>query len=227
MNIVKVGTGDWRLTGTNDYAGTTKVNGGALIVNGNNSGKGAVTVAADAVLKGKGTVAGKVTVSKDGTVFAGDTLIAAETLKLTGGCTVNAGGIVEVPLYSDLETGKSNKIKVTGAFVINDAVLNLNVTKAEDIADDQEFTIFDLATATVSGTGFTTILPEVPSGTQYWDTKELLTTGKIYVRNNKTSIDGVNADTEKDAPKYDINGRRVEGETKGLYIQNGKKYVKK
>ncbi len=227
VNIVKVGTGDWRLTGTNDYAGTTKVNGGALIVNGNNSGKGAVTVAADAVLKGKGTVAGKVTVSKDGTVFAGDTLIAAETLKLTGGCTVNAGGIVEVPLYSDLETGKSNKIKVTGAFVINDAVLNLNVTKAEDIADDQEFTIFDLATATVSGTGFTTILPEVPSGTQYWDTKELLTTGKIYVRNNKTSIDGVNADTEKDAPKYDINGRRVEGETKGLYIQNGKKYVKK
>lgn len=227
VNIVKVGTGDWRLTGTNDYAGTTKVNGGALIVNGNNSGKGAVTVAADAVLKGKGTVAGKVTVSKDGTVFAGDSLIAAETLKLTGGCTVNAGGIVEVPLYSDLETGKSNKIKVTGAFVINDAVLNLNVTEAEDIADDQEFTIFDLATATVSGTGFTTILPEVPSGTQYWDTKELLTTGKIYVRNNKTYIDGVNADTEKDAPKYDINGRRVEGETKGLYIQNGKKYVKK
>lgn len=227
VNIVKVGTGDWRLTGTNDYAGTTKVNGGQLIVNGNNSGKGAVTVAAEAVLKGKGTVAGKVTVNKDATVFAGDTLINGDVLKLTGGCTVNAGGIVEIPLYSDGETAKANEIKVTGSFIINDAVLNLNLTEAEDIADDQEFTVFDLSGATVSGTGFTTILPEKPSGTQYWDTSELLVTGKIYARNVNTAIDGVSVDTDGNAPKYDMSGRRVAGEAKGLYIQKGKKYVKK
>lgn len=227
VNIVKVGTGDWRLTGSNDYKGTTKVNGGQLIVNGNNSGKGAVTVAADAVLKGKGTVAGKVTVNKDATVFAGDTLINGDVLKLTGGCTVNAGGIVEIPLYSDGETAKANKIKVTGSFIINDAVLNLNLTEAEDIADDQEFTVFDLSGATVSGTGFTTILPEKPSGTQYWDTSELLVTGKIYARNVNTAIDGVSVDAEGNAPKYDMSGRRVAGEAKGLYIQKGKKYVKK
>ncbi len=227
VNIVKVGTGDWRLTGTNDYAGTTKVNGGQLIVNGNNSGKGAVTVAAEAVLKGKGTVAGKVTVNKDATVFAGDTLINGDVLKLTGGCTVNAGGIVEIPLYSDGETAKSNKIKVTGSFIINDAVLNLNLTDAEDIADDQEFTVFDLSGATVSGTGFATILPEKPSGTQYWDTSELLVTGKIYARNVNTAIDGVSVNAEGNAPKYDMSGRRVAGEAKGLYIQKGKKYVKK
>ena len=227
VNIVKVGTGDWRLTGSNDYKGTTKVNGGQLIVNGNNSGKGAVTVAAEAVLKGKGTVAGKVTVNKDATVFAGDTLINGDVLKLTGGCTVNAEGIVEIPLYSDGETAKANKIKVTGSFIINDAVLNLNLTEAEDIADDQEFTVFDLSGATVSGTGFATILPEKPSGTQYWDTSELLVTGKIYVRNVNTAIDGVSVDAEGNAPKYDMSGRRVAGEAKGLYIQKGKKYVKK
>lgn len=227
VNIVKVGTGDWRLTGSNDYKGTTKVNGGQLIVNGNNSGKGAVTVAAEAVLKGKGTVAGKVTVNKDATVFAGDTLINGDVLKLTGGCTVNAEGIVEIPLYSDGETAKANKIKVTGSFIINDAVLNLNLTEAEDIADDQEFTVFDLSGATVSGTGFATILPEKPSGTQYWDTSELLVTGKIYARNVNTAIDGVSVDAEGNAPKYDMSGRRVAGEAKGLYIQKGKKYVKK
>ena len=227
VNIVKVGTGDWRLTGSNDYKGTTKVNGGQLIVNGSNSGKGAVTVAAEAVLKGKGTVAGKVTVNKDATVFAGDTLINGDVLKLTGGCTVNAEGIVEIPLYSDGETAKANKIKVTGSFIINDAVLNLNLTEAEDIADDQEFTVFDLSGATVSGTGFATILPEKPSGTQYWDTSELLVTGKIYARNVNTAIDGVSVDAEGNAPKYDMSGRRVAGEAKGLYIQKGRKYVKK
>ena len=227
VNIVKVGTGDWRLTGSNDYKGTTKVNGGQLIVNGSNSGKGAVTVAAEAVLKGKGTVAGKVTVNKDATVFAGDTLINGDVLKLTGGCTVNAGGIVEIPLYSDGETAKANKIKVTGSFIINDAVLNLNLTDAEEIADDQAFTVFDLSGATVSGTGFATIQPEVPSGTQHWDTSELLVTGKIYARNKATSaIEGVNADVNN-APKYDLSGRRADDAAKGLYIQNGKKYIKK
>ena len=228
VNIVKVGTGDWRLTGANDYKGTTKVNGGALIVNGNNSGTGAVSVAAEAVLKGKGTVAGKVTVAEGATVYAGDTLINNETLKLTGGCTVNAGGIVEIPLYSDGETARANKIKVGKQFEVNDAVLNLNLNEAEDIADDQVFTIFDLTGTTVSGTGFKTIQPETPSGTQHWDTHELLVTGKIYVRNNKTSsVDGVKADSDKNAPKYDLSGRRTDDVSKGLYIQNGKKYVNK
>ncbi len=228
VNIVKVGTGDWRLTGANDYKGTTKVNGGALIVNGNNSGTGAVSVAAEAVLKGKGTVAGKVTVAEGATVYAGDTLINNETLKLTGGCTVNAGGIVEIPLYSDGETARANKIKVGKQFEVNDAVLNLNLNEAEDIADDQVFTIFDLTGTTVSGTGFKTIQPETPSGTQHWDTHELLVTGKIYVRNNKTSsVDGVKADSDKNAPKYDLSGRRTGDVSKGLYIQNGKKYVNK
>lgn len=227
VNIVKVGTGDWRLTGSNDYSGTTKVNGGQLIVNGNNSGAGAVSVAAGAVLKGKGTVAGKVTVAADATVFAGDTLINTEVLKLAGGCTVNAGGIVEVPLYAEGTAARANRIKVTGSFVINDAVLQLNINDAQEINDDQGFTVFDLSGAKVSGTGFKTILPEQPSGTQTWDTTELLTTGRIYVRNFNVAIDGVKADAEKNAPKYDLNGRRMDAEGKGLYIQSGKKYMKK
>ncbi len=226
--IVKEGSGIWRLTGTNTFKGSTKVNKGTLVVNGTNSGTGAVTVNADATLRGEGTVAGKVTVISGGTVAAGDTVVNAKVLKLTGGCTVNAGGIVETALLSNATKAVANRIKVTGNFIVNDAVLNLDLTEAETIANDKAFSVFDLSSATVSGSGFKAIEPERPSATQVWDLSELLTTGVIYVRD--ASYSGINTvKTEKaDAPKYRLNGLRVSGNNvKGMYIQNGKKHVAK
>ena len=226
--IVKEGSGIWRLTGTNTFKGSTKVNKGTLVVNGTNSGTGAVTVNANATLRGEGTVAGKVTVISGGTVAAGDTVVNAKVLKLTGGCTVNAGGIVETALLSNTTKAVANRIKVTGNFIVNDAVLNLDLAEAETIANDKSFSVFDLSAATVSGSGFKTIEPERPSATQVWDTSELLTKGLIYVRD--ASYTGINAvKTEKaDAPKYRLNGLRVnDNNVKGMYIQNGKKHVAK
>ena len=43
-SLTKVGTGILTLTGTNAYLGTTTVSDGMLLVNGNNTGTGAVTV---------------------------------------------------------------------------------------------------------------------------------------------------------------------------------------
>ena len=82
-NIEKQGVGDWRLTGTNSYSGTTKVTAGTLIVNGKHTGTGAVTVAAGATLAGKGTLAGATTVN--GTLMVGDTLASDKGLTFTGG----------------------------------------------------------------------------------------------------------------------------------------------
>lgn len=229
VSIKKTGTGDWRLTGANDYKGTTIVSGGNLIVNGTNSGAGQVSVTDGAVLSGVGTIAGKVSVINGGTILAGDTLVNGKGLTLNGGCTVNAGGIMELPVFANNGVTRANRIKIKGVFAVNDAVLSVNMSEAGVMADDQLFAVLDVSDATVSGNGFISILPERPSATQVWDTSALLTKGYLYVRNaSTTAINGVDANVNADnSPKYDINGLRTNGTSKGLYIQNGKKYVKK
>lgn len=228
VSINKVGSGLWRLTGSNDYKGNTNVKAGTLVVNGTNSGAGPVAVYDGATLKGKGTIASRVSLLKGATVCAGDTLINTSILKLNGGLTVNAGGIVEIPLKSSNGTNSSNRIKVTGAFTVNDATLSLDLSNATSIPDGSSFTVFDLSAATVSGTGFTTIVPEVPSETQVWDTTQLLTTGILMVK-SKDEADGINGvinDANANAPIYDLGGKRIP-EAKGMYIRDGKKYYGK
>lgn len=224
--IVKEGSGIWRLTGTNVYKGSTRVNKGTLVVNGTNSGTGAVSVYNDGTLRGEGTVAGKVTVSEGGTVAGGDSVINAKVLKLTGGCTVNKGGIVGAMLYANGDKVRANRIKVTGALAVNDAVLSLDMDNVANLTDGMQFYVLDLSAATVSGTGFASIEPETPSATTVWDTSELLTKGLLYVRSADTGVSTVKAE-KTDGPKYGLDGLRVNDNAKGLYIQNGKKYVGK
>lgn len=223
VSIVKTGTGVWRLTGKNDYKGTTTVNGGTLTVNGTNSGTGAVTVNKDATLAGTGTIAGKVTVKQGGIVHAGDTLVNGTKLKLNGGLTVQAGGVVEVPLYSQDGKARANGLTVSSA-TINDATLVLDLSEVSSFADDQEFVLF---TGTLSGTGFTTIEPARPSATQVWDTTQLLTTGRLYVRSDGAGLVGVVSDVKSSAPMFDLQGRRLTSASQGLYIQEGKVRMKK
>jgi autotransporter-associated beta strand protein len=89
-SIEKVGTGDWRLTGNSDYAGTTTVTAGTLIVNGKHSGTGAVTVKSGATLAGKGTLAGKVTLYSGATLQVGDTLATDKGLTMSSGLTIQS-----------------------------------------------------------------------------------------------------------------------------------------
>jgi len=96
VNIVKVGTGVWRLTGANEYKGTTQVKGGTLVVNGTHSGAGAVTVAKDAVLAGKGTITGDVTIQNGGILQVGDTLTSDKGLIFKGKLTLNSGAILQL-----------------------------------------------------------------------------------------------------------------------------------
>ena len=64
INVNKVGSGTQTLTGNNTYSGTTMVNGGTLVVDGDQSGAtGDVTVSAGATLAGVGTIGGDTTIS--------------------------------------------------------------------------------------------------------------------------------------------------------------------
>lgn len=93
-SIVKDGAGDWRLTGSNTYSGTTKVAAGTLIVNGTHSGTGAITVNSGATLAGKGTLTGAVTMN--GTLMVGDTLITDKGLTFKGALKLGSNAILQL-----------------------------------------------------------------------------------------------------------------------------------
>ena len=237
VSINKVGTGLWRLTGTNDYSGTTAVIAGTLVVNGNHTGTGAISVRDEAILAGTGTLAGKVTVQNGGTLLAGDTLINRKGLTLNGGLTMQSGSTLEIPVYSTASTQRPNKITLKGSVSINGATLLVNLNKAEfGLQNDVNLVVLTLTGATVTGTGFTNIIPERPSATQKWDTSDLLTKGWLRAVEDP-DVTGIEATADKQpAGKgnvYDLNGRKVSADSTkeaalkpGLYIIDGKKYVK-
>ena len=228
-NIVKEGSGDWRLLGKNIYTGTTIVEGGRLIVNGTHTGGGAYTVKDGATLMGRGTIGSRVTVQDGGTLHIGDTLISSTyTMKLNSGLTINNGGQMEVPISYNGTKVACNKVSITGNAIINNATLILNLDKAAGIPDNTEITVFSNI-GIASGTGFTTILPEQPSPTQVWDTSTLLTDGKIRILNKEeyTAIEGITAEEEKDELLYDLNGRPVSSDYRGIVVKGKKKILKK
>ena len=230
VSIVKRGTGDWRLTGANEYSGTTVVIAGQLIVNGTHTGTGSITVNKEATLAGKGTLTGKVVVNSNGTILAGDTLINNSKLTLKGGLEVKSGGIVQIPILSVEGVGaRCNSITVANP-VINDATLVLDITNAQSIPDNKAFVVFNGLTK-VTGTGFTKIEPERPSPTQVWDTSKLLTEGYIIVRADE--LNAIHQPTVTDQQssatprRYTLSGQSVAGVASGIYIENGKKYLKR
>ena len=176
-NIVKEGSGSWRLTGTNVYKGYTNVNGGQLIVNGKNNGTGKVSVNAGAVLAGTGTVAGAVAVNKEGTIQPGDETVGDSRLTLGSTLTVAGEGIVNIPASREA----CNTIAVKGNVTLDEgAVLMLANGKFDEAPYDATvFQVFDV-TGTISGS-FAQIIPAIPGEGQTWDLSELYSNGVVKV----------------------------------------------
>lgn len=234
VSITKVGTGLWRLGGNNVYSGTTNVEGGTLIVNGTNSGTGEVTVSDGATLKGKGTIAGKkVTVESGATLEPGDTNPYGTMLTLKGAVTMKAGSTLRIPLYHLKTSYSQNNVKFSSSLTIADgATLELDMINVKDIEDGAYFTIFAGVPATLNGQ-FTTILPEKPAEGFLWDTSDLYTTGRLYIKADPTGVKDVKAETADKAQQhaaddalYNISGQKVDKAYKGIVISDKKKYVK-
>lgn len=178
-SIEKQGSGDWRLTGTNVYSGTTIVSKGRLIVNGSHTGTGAVTVRTGATLAGSGTLAAATTINTGANLQAGDTLVNGRgltfnsTLKLNGTATLN--------VLANRTT--CNTITLKGITTIsNSAVLQLNEGEAFEEAPykDTEYKIFNLSGGSIVGS-FAEIQPATPGEGQTWDTTELYSKGVLKV----------------------------------------------
>ena len=121
-SIEKQGTGEWRLTGKNTYSGTTIVTAGTMIVNGQHTGTGAITVRKGATLAGKGKLSGATTINIGGTLLIGDTLSTDKGLTFTGGLKLNSGAILRLndammeSTHKDGDEIKAFTGTVTGTF---------------------------------------------------------------------------------------------------------------
>lgn len=120
--ICKIGTSTLTLDGTsNDYAGSTTINAGALMINGNNTGTGAVIVNVG-TLGGSGTLAGGVNVAPGAHIAPG----AGIAMLTVGGLTLTSGSVIDAEF--SLGGGQTNdQIAVTGSgsLTINGGSINL------------------------------------------------------------------------------------------------------
>jgi len=193
-SVEKQGSGDWRLTGANVYSGTTTVTKGRLIVNGNHTGTGAVTVRTGATLAGTGSLAAATTINTGGTLQAGDTLINGRGL--TFNSTLKLNGTAALNVLANKE--KCNTITLKGATTLSsEAVLQLNEGEmGEAPYAGTEYQIFKLSGGTITGT-FKEIQPATPGEGQTWDASELYTKGILKVVGGETNPDqGTNPDPQ-------------------------------
>lgn len=193
VSIKKVGSGIWRLTGDNVYSGTTTVEGGTLVINGNNSGEGAVTVAADATLKGKGSISGKVTIESGATLCAGDTLVDVSSLVLKKGLAMDASAKLVLPCNVN-EKGEfiMNSIMVEGSVSVGaGSVLELDMTRIPDykFKRGDALPVFKNSIIT-SGTGKFDIIPASPGTGLEWETSTLFLDGMLRVKNEGEQYQG-------------------------------------
>lgn len=181
------------MTGKNDYSGTTVITAGRLIVNGQHTGKGIVTVRKGATLAGTGSLAGAVTVNIGGTLQVGDTLVTDHGLTFSGGLKLNNGAILQV----------------------NDAMMDHNYQAGDEI---------HAFSGNVTGT-FSEIQPAIPGEGLIWDTSELYAKGLLKVAAG-SSIGNILTEKENSSV-YDLTGHRHTTASKGIFIQDNKKIVRK
>ena len=198
-SIEKQGSGDWRLTGSNVYSGTTIVTKGRLIVNGNHTGTGNITVRTGATLAGTGQLAGNTTINTGATLQAGDTLVNGRGLTFNGTLKVNGTGVVNV--LANRTTSNTLTIK-NGLTLGAETVLQINGGTIEETPYDKtQYQVFNLQGGTVSGT-FSGIVPATPGEGQTWDTSKLYSEGILTVAGGEQNPDDNQGNTDPQ-PTYE------------------------
>ena len=196
VNIVKQGSGDWRLKGANTYSGSTIIEGGRLIVDGTNSGKGAITVKDGTTLAGSGSVASVVTLQEGATLMAGPDSAMAKRLTVKSNVKAQDGSIIHVAVGAE----KCNSLSVTGDLTLGE---NVTLQLAPSLALPETPVVgmsYQLLKVTGSITGtFAEISPLTPGEGLAWDSSELYTTGVLKVAASSTGI----VSAEKESPVAD------------------------
>lgn len=193
VSIIKVGNGIWRLNGANVYSGTTSVNAGTLIVNGTNSGTGAVTVSSGATLMGKGSIAGTVTLENGATIRPGDDLTNLSTLTIKNTAEFKTGSTLVIPIIIDNNGAiVNNKISVSGDIrVAAGARLEIDLSEAPNYKFKRSdvFEVIKNSANIKSYSGEFTVYPATPGEGFEWDTSTLFSDGKLRIKNEGEQTD--------------------------------------
>ena len=120
VGLIKADANTWILSGDNTYSGETTIDGGKLVINGDQSlATGGVSVNANGILGGSGTIGGAVTVNADGTLSAGNspgTLTFNDDLTLLAGST----NIMEITDSAyDILMGNGGALAIAGETIFD------------------------------------------------------------------------------------------------------------
>jgi autotransporter-associated beta strand protein len=124
ISLVKTGSGAQTLGDANTYTGTTSVNQGTLIINGNQTGTGAVTIASSATIGGSGTLPGAISLS--GIISPGN----SPGILTTGAFTFNANSTYKFEISN--ATGSAgtdwDKIISSGTIDVTASPITIDLT---------------------------------------------------------------------------------------------------
>jgi autotransporter-associated beta strand protein len=123
-SIVKNGTGTTTFTAVNTYGGPTTVNGGLLLVNGDQlNSNGLTTVNSGGALGGSGILGAAVVVNSGGNLAPGSGGNTTGILRSVGGLTLNAGSNFRIDIngttvgtgYDRFVSGTVGAVAITGS----------------------------------------------------------------------------------------------------------------
>ena len=178
-SLIKEGAGQWTLTRDNTYTGTTTVNGGTLIVNGDQSAAtGNVTVNANGTLAGNGVIGGNATLN--GKLSPGADGVG--TLTFSGNLTLNSDSAV---LCEISRLPFANDQVVVGGTVHYAGTLDVVNTSPELLQAGDNFQLFS---ATARDGVFSTFnVPALDLGLA-WNTSRLAVDGRLWVVSTNSPV---------------------------------------
>ena len=221
----KVGTCKMTFTGSGDFQGACRVNGGELCLNSSKSdimlGKSTLTVAKDATLSGRGTLGNTTTtVAAGGVIRSGITETNAQGNLNFGGGNLTVNGTAQTYINTKTAFSKFTKIgtlKLNGTLVVRG-----NEGLALNVGD--ELQLFDASSITLgSNLQYDLCSPNAALGLT-WDTSRL-SEGVLVVAPAPDGVIDIHADELTHAEIYSLSGVRVSKRAlrPGIYIVNGKK----
>ncbi|AUW57676.1 hypothetical protein C1T17_05715 [Sphingobium sp. SCG-1] len=126
-SVTQAGTGIVALTANNSYTGTTNVNAGTLLINGDQSAAtGLTSIASGATLGGGGIVGGSVTVANGGIVAPGN---SPGTMTINGDLSLAGGSILNFEFgQAGVAGGPLNDLINVGGNLVLDGTINVGVS---------------------------------------------------------------------------------------------------
>jgi len=194
--LIKTGTYNLILAGTNIYSGNTTINAGNLILTNNGSISGSaniivnsgatldasqrgdtmLTLAGGQTLTGNGTVKGNVTVGSGAMLAPGNSI---GTLTFNNNLTLNGGSTTVMELNKALFTNDVAAVNGTLTYGGTLTLTNLSGT----LTNGDSFKLFNAA---IYNGAFTNIVPAIPAVNLAWNTNSL-TNGVLKVVASPTS----------------------------------------